>query len=367
MDRKYIHKALALGLMVSLIMGYIAPEAHAAQNQRFSENQQQQDVVIKQLKSLDHQVKKIKAALDAKRDQLAENREKSKWMKEEIERLDKQIDSRDKLMKERIRIMYVNEGSANYLDVLLGSENFGNFIDRLFALKTISENDRNMLNDQKNDKANRSANQQALIKEQSQLKNGLEELKDLRTELLKKEEEQRSQLALLKKEAEKIKEKEMDEDERREVAKAQMHTINDENLSDSDAAFIKPAQGYISSGFGKRSFDNNFHPGIDIANSEGTPVKAAADGVVFRAYQSPSYGNTVMISHKFNGKLFTTVYAHLSSYQVATGARVTKGQVIGKMGNTGESFGSHLHFELYDGQWNPPPHNGAVDPMKYIQ
>jgi murein DD-endopeptidase MepM/ murein hydrolase activator NlpD len=372
MNRKYIHTVAALGLMLSLVVGYSVPEAHASSDQQLSKNQQKQDVIIQQLKASDHQVKKIKTAVDTKQDKLAESREKSKWMKEEIERLDKQIDSRDKLLKKRIRTMYVNEGSVNYLDVLLGSESFGNLIDRVFALKTISENDQNMLSDQKKDKADRAANQQALIDEQNQLKNGLADLKDLETELLKKGKDQRSQLALLKEEASKIKEKEMEKNEEKEIAEDQTRALNAqstelENLSDSKADFIKPAQGYISSGFGKRSFDNGFHPGIDIANSEGTPAKAAADGVVFRAYQSPSYGNTVMISHKIHGKLFTTVYAHLNSYHVSTGERVIKGQDIGGMGNTGESFGSHLHFELYDGQWNPPPHNGAVDPMKFIQ
>jgi len=372
MNRKHIHTAIALGLMFSLVMGFVGVMDVHAQSDQLSENQQQQDVVIKQLKASDHQVKKIKTAVADKQEILAESREKSKWMKEEIKRLNKQIDSRDKLLKKRVRTMYLNQGSANYLDVLLGSESFGNFIDRVFALKTISENDQNMLNDQKQDKANRAANQQALIDEQSQLKNGLAELKDLETELLKKEEDQRSQLALLKKEASKIKEKEMDKNEETEVAEAQTRALSSqsadlENLSDSKADFIKPAQGYISSGFGQRSFDNSFHPGIDIASSEGTPVMAAADGVVFRAYHSSSYGNTVMVSHKINGQLFTTVYAHLNSYHVSAGERVSKGQDIGGMGNTGESFGSHLHFELYDGQWNPPPHNGAVDPMKFIK
>ncbi|BBN97622.1 murein hydrolase activator EnvC family protein [Sporolactobacillus terrae] len=366
MNRNYIHTAVALVLVLSLIMGYSVHDVHAS-DQQISENQQQQDGLINQLKQTDRHVKKIKADVTEKQENLAESREKSKWMKVEIERLNAQIDSRDKLLKKRFRAMYLNGGNMNYIDVLLGSESFGDFIDRMFALKTISDNDQKLLTAQKQDQANRAAQQEELAKEQKQLENGLTELNDLKEELLKKEADQRNQLTLLKKEASKIKEKEMEKDEEKDVSEAQTHALASENVSDSDAAFIKPAQGYISSGFGKRSFDNSFHPGIDIANSEGTPVQAAADGVVFRAYHSSSYGNAVMISHKFKGKLFTTVYAHLSSYEVATGERVAKGQVIGKMGNTGESFGSHLHFELYEGQWNPPPHNGAIDPMKFIQ
>lgn len=366
MNRNYIHTAAALVLVLSLIMGYSVQDVHAS-DQQISENQQQQDGLINRVKQTDRRVKQIKAAVDKKQEKLAESREKSKWMKAEIKRLNAQIDSRDKLLKKRFRAMYVNGGNMNYLDVLLGSESFGDFIDRMFALKTISDNDQKLLTAQKQDQANRAAQQEELAKEQKQLEDGLTELNDLKDELLKKEEDQRSQLARLKKEASKIKEKEMKKDEEKEVSEAQTHAIAFENASDSNAVFIKPTQGYVTSGFGKRSFDNGFHPGIDIANSEGTPVYAAAGGVVFRAYHSSSYGNAVMISHKFKGKLFTTVYAHLSGYEVATGERVAKGQVIGKMGNTGESFGSHLHFELYEGQWNPPPHNGAVDPMKFIQ
>ena len=82
------------------------------------------------------------------------------------------------------------------------------------------------------------------------------------------------------------------------------------------------------------------------------PIVAAADGVVNRSYMSSSYGNAIMISHSINGQTYTTVYAHLSSRSVGNMQTVSKGQVIGYMGNTGDSFGQHLHFELHRGEWN---------------
>jgi murein DD-endopeptidase MepM/ murein hydrolase activator NlpD len=371
----------------SLTIGVDANYVHAVSDRQISNNQnltsspqlskntEQRDVVIKQITVTEKQIKKIKQSVSDNRGKLVESKERSEWMKEEISRLTKQITKREDIIKKRLRSMYINGGTVSYLDVLLGAESFGNFLDRLFALKVISENDNKLLSTQKNDKREQVSKRKALIKEQIKLQKGLEDLRKLEIVLLKKKEEQHSELVLLRKEASKIKEKEMSKKEETEITKAQKRTENNnvslietKKLSAAGQSnFINPTQGYISSEFGKRSFDNSFHPGIDIANSEGTPVKAAADGTVFRAYKSTSYGNTVMLSHKVNGKLYTTVYAHLNSYNVSTGERVTQGQVIGGMGNTGESFGSHLHFELYIGPWTPPPHKGAVNPVNYIQ
>ena len=125
---------------------------------------------------------------------------------------------------------------------------------------------------------------------------------------------------------------------------------------------MRPAQGHISSEFGLRSLGD--HKGIDIANSASVPIVAAADGQVIRSYYSSSYGNAILIAHSVNGKVFTTVYAHLSE-RVVQGGSVSKGQLIGYMGNTGRSFGQHLHFEVHEGPWTLSKEN-AVDPRKYV-
>ncbi|MRB78846.1 peptidoglycan DD-metalloendopeptidase family protein, partial [Bacillus thuringiensis] len=100
-----------------------------------------------------------------------------------------------------------------------------------------------------------------------------------------------------------------------------------------------------SSGFGKR--DGQMHYGLDIAASGNVPVVAAADGIATRSYYSASYGNVVFISHNINGQTYTTVYAHLNSRSVSVGQSVKQGQQIGIMGNTGQSEGQHLHFEIH--------------------
>jgi murein DD-endopeptidase MepM/ murein hydrolase activator NlpD len=95
------------------------------------------------------------------------------------------------------------------------------------------------------------------------------------------------------------------------------------------------------------------HLGVDIAAGEGTPVSAADSGVVtWAAPIAGGYGNMVMIDH---GNGYVTVYAHLSSFLTHCGAGVTKGQPIAYSGNTGNSTGPHLHFEVryFGGFINP--------------
>ncbi|MBW9235097.1 M23 family metallopeptidase, partial [Leptospira santarosai] len=85
------------------------------------------------------------------------------------------------------------------------------------------------------------------------------------------------------------------------------------------------------------------------------------------SYAAPmgTYGNVIMVTHSINGQIFTTVYAHLSGFNVSSGQSVSKGQMIGRMGSTGRSTGSHLHFEIHEGPWNGSRSN-AVNPIRYV-
>lgn len=105
--------------------------------------------------------------------------------------------------------------------------------------------------------------------------------------------------------------------------------------------FVMPTKGAWTSGFGYRW--GVLHGGIDIANSIGTPVLAASDGVVIDVGPTGGYGNWVKLRHS-DGTV--TLYGHLSSWQVEIGQRVWAGDQIAKMGSTGNSTGPHLHFEV---------------------
>lgn len=105
--------------------------------------------------------------------------------------------------------------------------------------------------------------------------------------------------------------------------------------------FVMPTTGVWTSGFGYRW--GVLHGGIDIANSIGTPILAASDGVVISAGPYAGYGTMVKLRHS-DGSV--TLYGHLSSVLVNVGQRVWAGDQIAKMGNTGNSTGPHLHFEV---------------------
>ncbi|WP_306813751.1 peptidoglycan DD-metalloendopeptidase family protein [Enterococcus gallinarum] len=115
-----------------------------------------------------------------------------------------------------------------------------------------------------------------------------------------------------------------------------------ENLKLNPDGFLVPVKNYsISSHFGPRS--NEFHRGLDLAAAQGEPILAAKKGKVIIAEFHPSWGNYVVLEHE-DGT--TTLYAHQQEYHVKVGQQVKQGQTIGYVGSTGNSTGSHLHFEV---------------------
>lgn len=129
-----------------------------------------------------------------------------------------------------------------------------------------------------------------------------------------------------------------------------------ENSSRSGSArFAWPAAGELSSPFGYRW--GRVHTGIDIANDIGTPIGAARGGrVVFTGWQG-GYGYTIVVEH---GNEYSTLYGHLDSFAVRSGQYIQAGQIIGYMGDTGNSTGPHLHFEVRLG-------GVPVNPMLYLK
>ncbi|MGA3032659.1 MAG: M23 family metallopeptidase [Terracidiphilus sp.] len=129
----------------------------------------------------------------------------------------------------------------------------------------------------------------------------------------------------------------------------------------ADAPSLWPVEGRVASSFGEREDPINgegaFHSGIDIDAPYGSPVRAAADGDVDMASMAPGYGREIVIDH---GHQLLTVYGHLSAFAVFQGQHVTRGQIIGYIGQSGRATGPHLHYEVR-------VHNVPVNPHKYLR
>lgn len=125
----------------------------------------------------------------------------------------------------------------------------------------------------------------------------------------------------------------------------------------SSSGMIWPVDGMLTSTFGPRW--GSSHAGIDIAAADGTPIRAADSGTVILLQseaESGGYGNYTCVDH---GNATSTCYAHQSGFNTSMGATVRQGETIGYVGNTGNSFGAHLHFEV---RINGVP----TDPLSYL-
>lgn len=357
--------------------------------------------IEKQRASLEAELKKVeksiadtKEKITKKDKEIASTKEKIDSLKESIKETEERIANRHEILKERAR-SYQQNGSSTYLEVILGANSFGEFVERIGAVTTIMNADKDIIAEQEADKAR-------LEEQKAEVETKLASLNEMKKELVKMKEEldgkkvEKNQLmAVLKSEQAQLEEEKLSLEEEKELltnqesavkkaiaaekkrqAEAAAAAAASANSSSTESSgtvsqapavtsgkFMRPAAGYVSSRFGSRWGKN--HNGIDIAKSGTVPVVASAAGVVSRANYSSSYGNVIYISHYIDGQVYTTVYAHLRSMNVSAGQSVQKGQQIGLMGNTGRSFGQHLHFELYVGGWTASKSN-AVDPLKYL-
>ena len=129
----------------------------------------------------------------------------------------------------------------------------------------------------------------------------------------------------------------------------------------AEAPSLWPVEGIITGSFGERidpfNGEGAFHTGVDISTAFGTQIIAPADGVVRNTSFINGYGRTVILDH---GHGITTLFAHMSGYAVGEGETVHRGDVIGYVGSSGRSTGSHLHYEVRI-------HDTPVNPHKYLR
>ena len=389
-------------------------ESQKAKQDEVAKLQAEQEKLREEVRKLDHAVEQTKNNIRTKQDEIEATTVEIEQLKEEIEVLKERIERRSKLLEDRARSFQQGGGAINYLDVILGAQSFGDFLDRVNAVATILQADRDIMVAHQNDLKLLEEKELELRSKLASLEQQLVELENLEASLrqqikqkdalmadLKKQEdeamhelhelEDEAKLLAAQERAIKAEIKAYEERKKREEEERRKREEEERKRKEAEAAkaasgggsstptppptspppastsgnFGVPATGTVTSGFGTRW--GSFHAGIDIGRGGRTnvPVVASAAGTVFQSYYSTSYGNVVFITHNIDGQVWTTVYAHLENRAVSEGQSVSRGQFLGYMGNTGFSTGPHLHFELHRGMWNGAKSN-AVNPRSYI-
>ncbi|AVK98324.1 peptidase M23 [Lysinibacillus sphaericus] len=369
-------------------------------------NKEKQQKLLDQIQALNAEIDKTNSDIKNILAEINATNDEIKALEGTIEELLRKIEERDLLLQDRARAIQAG-GSVSYLDVLLGSNSFVDFIDRFSAVNSLLEADRQIIRDQKQDKQTLEEQKQVLEGKRQKLEEQKAKLVGLKASLDGQKKEKNTLVDQLEKEQEKLKsEKVLLEKEYSEAleisAELQQKIISEQNrLAEiarqqeakrkaaaaaaaaagnsgsssgstvnapaSEGTWIKPTNGRLTSPYGWRNLGAGpeFHYGVDLANKTGTPIWASADGVVSYAAPLSSYGNVVILTHSINGQIYTTVYAHLSAFNVSVGDVVNQGQQIAAMGSTGRSTGPHLHFEIHIGSWQGQA-VGSVNPLKYI-
>lgn len=290
-----------------------------------------------------------------------------------ITELNLKIEEKDKQIKAVMKYYQVSNGESELLEYLFSASSITDFIYRATVTEQMSKYNSNLIDEM-----------HRLIEES---KKAIEDLHAKEDSLKKLQDELRSKLYLLQMEAENLADDEDSIEKDIEASKAIIQFYLDAGCDESDdistcaneqlpvgTRFWRPVQsGLMTSTWYSDWWDYpggscRSHSGVDIAASEGTPVYSISDGKVVYAEWgwNGGYGNKVVVQHYINGQNYTSLYGHLSGINVNVGDIVSKDSVIGFVGNTGNSYGAHLHLNLCIGLNSCVSRWQTTDPGAYI-
>lgn len=292
--------------------------------------------IQKDIEEQEAAIENVKASINKKNQQISKTEKNLARMKKKIRKRKDGLDG-------RLRTMYKN-GVVGYLDIILNSSDVTELITNVDMVQRIYKADQNTLDTLVEERMQIEAQEAVLKKEKTELAEEHAELAAKEEQLQKTKEDLNKKYETLKKEQEKL------EAEIQEIIEAKRVAAENGYVAlpgkYKGGKWVCPVWNtYHVNRYGEylapRSYER--HPGIDMSAPTGTPIHAAANGVVIKAGWYGGYGNAVVISH---GSGLTSLYGHNSSVKVSVGQKVKKGDVIALMGSTGFSSGSHCHFEV---------------------
>ncbi|MCR5655985.1 MAG: peptidoglycan DD-metalloendopeptidase family protein [Butyrivibrio sp.] len=320
---------------------------------------------------LDASLDEIQKKIEELKNLITEKEKKIEETKAELEQCIEVQNKQYEDMKKRIRFMY-EKGDMLYFDLLAGSGNFAEMLNKASYIEALSAYDRKKLDEYIYNTQLTQMTKDALEEEKKTLDeakiNVEKEEGNLQSLITEKNAEISSISANIKNKEQAIKEYEEQIaaenatiaalEKAVEAEKAELAAQNARKYDGGMFQFPCPSYTRVSDDYGMRVHPTlgieKMHNGIDLAASSGSAILAAYDGKVVAAAYNSTMGNYIMIDH---GSGLYTIYMHASALSVSTGTEVTKGQRIGSVGSTGRSTGPHLHFGVrlngsYVSPWN---------------
>lgn len=331
--------------------------------QELNESKAKEKSLGDQVNSLEQQINSKQSDIDELEASISEAQAKLETLEVELAAAEEKVNTQNENLNARLRNMYKN-GSVGFIDVLMDSGSFSEFLNNLSLVEKVYTSDQDVLEE--------------LQKAYDEIDAKKKEIETLQAELSESKatmEEQKSSLEADKASVEKKKseiaadsaETQRELDKLEADAQALTSSIRNSGSSSSSSkynggimAWPVPSCHTVSSGYGGRIHPTTgkykFHGGLDIPGSYGSAIVAANSGkVIWAGNRGDSYGNYVIIDH---GGGVSTLYGHSSKVLVSSGQSVSRGQRIANVGSTGRSTGPHCHFEvrINGSRVNPNPY-----------
>ncbi len=355
------------------------------------------DKTVKEVASLDKEIDSYQSEINNLDSKISNANSKIEETNAKINKAKENYEKQQQTLEERIVALY-EAGETSYLDVLLSSDNIGDFISSYYIISEIAESDTELLNSIEKEKKEIERAKQELEESKKELTEVKQNKVDVSNKLEKSKSEKSKRVEELSEEeknlqakidemrqinigidAQILKYQQELERKRKEEEKKNQNNKNDKNdknnnttgtskpsTNPSKSGFINPVpSAYAKVTTGWYYSSGRLHGAVDFGTSgiNGQPIYAVADGyVVTTQALTTSYGNYILIAHD-NG--LYTLYAHgqLGSIAVSQGQRVKQGQQIMRVGSTGNSSGPHLHFEV---RTSPGTYENRKNPINYL-